>query len=222
MESQEKTVVAATALLVLAVLVFGVLLSDYAELETDMVLAWFDDMTSLSVPGFVGLQVAQVVFAPIPGTVIGVAGGYLFGFFWGLTYTMIGTVAGSLIVFWLARGFGRTLLERFFAPRRVEKWDAFTERYGVTAFFLMILLPGFPDNLLCFVAGLTDMSPAEYLTSVVLGRLPLFALYVWAGANTGQLWTVEGAALFGLATVVTGALFFKRYQVLRWFGVQKP
>ena len=61
---------------------------------------------------FIGIVILQVLFAPIPGQVAGIAGGYIFGVYLGILYSMIGLIIGSFIVFYLARKFGRTFVEK--------------------------------------------------------------------------------------------------------------
>ena len=54
------------------------------------------------------LQAMQVVFAPIPGQVLAVVAGYLFGPWWGTLYNVIGITIGSTAAFWLSRRYGRS------------------------------------------------------------------------------------------------------------------
>ena len=71
---------------------------------------------------YITLQIAQTVFAPIPGQVVGGVGGFLFGP-WGILWTVIGSLIGCWIVFVLARRFGRPLLEKIFKKSIIEKFD---------------------------------------------------------------------------------------------------
>ena len=61
---------------------------------------------------FIGLQIIQVVAAPLPGEVTGFVGGILFGPVWGVVYSTIGLTIGSWIAFMLARLLGRPIVER--------------------------------------------------------------------------------------------------------------
>ena len=58
---------------------------------------------------FIGIQIAQVIAAPVPGEATGFIGGYIFGTLTGFIYSTIGLTIGSLINF----GIGRLLGERF-------------------------------------------------------------------------------------------------------------
>jgi uncharacterized membrane protein YdjX (TVP38/TMEM64 family) len=65
----------------------------------------------LAPAAFVLLQVAQVVVAPIPGQVVALAGGYLFGTLAGTAYSILGATIGSYVAFALARRYGREFVE---------------------------------------------------------------------------------------------------------------
>ncbi len=120
---------------------------------------------------FVILQVAQVVFAPIPGEVTGVLGGYFFGFYWGVILSTIGLTIGSFIAFSLSRYFGRPLVEKVVDQAVLAKFDYLLEHKGVFVAFMLFLVPGFPKDYLCFVLGLGHLTALEFLVVSTVGRL---------------------------------------------------
>ena len=73
-------------------------------------------------------QVLQVVMAPIPGQVVGLAAGYLYGLFWGTVLSMIGLVIGTALAVWLTRTLGRPLVERLASPKTLARLDDYAER----------------------------------------------------------------------------------------------
>ncbi|MCX7635618.1 MAG: hypothetical protein N2Z74_07735, partial [Syntrophales bacterium] len=88
----------------------GIYLFSYYELgafftDRRRLIAFVNSFGPLSVVVFIGLQVLQVLFAPVPGEVTGFIGGYIYGFFLGTVYSTIGLTIGS----WLAFGLGRWL-----------------------------------------------------------------------------------------------------------------
>ena len=130
---------------------------------------------------FVLLQTAQVVFAPIPGQVLGGVGGYLFGSALGAAYSMLGVLLGSTIVFVASRRYGRPFAVRVLTEETVARADAFVDSYGVPGLFVAFLLPTFPDDALCLVAGLTRIRLRTFLTLLVVGRTPTFVAAAYAG-----------------------------------------
>ncbi|MFC7173762.1 TVP38/TMEM64 family protein [Haloplanus litoreus] len=120
------------------------------------------------------LQTLQVVLAPVPGQVLAAVAGYLFGPWWGTLYNMIGIGLGSALAFWLSRRFGRAYVERMVYADVLERFDAFVERRGLLALFVLFLIPGLPDDALCFVGGLTPIPLRKLVLVAVVGRAPAF------------------------------------------------
>lgn len=130
---------------------------------------------------YMGLQVAQIIIAPIPGQIIGLAGGYLFGPELGLLYTVVGATIGFTLVFVLTRKLGRPFVERFVSKSVLAKFDDFASSKGPLTFFLIFLLPAFPDDIISFVAGLTKIKIRTLILVSVLGRLPGYVVLAFAG-----------------------------------------
>lgn len=125
---------------------------------------------------FIALQTAQVLLAPIPGQVMAVVGGYLFGPWWGTLYNMVGITVGSTLAFWLSRRYGRAYAERMFDDDALETFDTVADRHGLLALFVMFLIPGLPDDVLCFAGGLTTIPLRRLVLVAILGRAPAFFL----------------------------------------------
>ena len=167
-------------------------------------------------PGlFLLLQIIQVIISPIPGNVTGFVGGYIFGW-WGLLLTTIGTLLGFIIIIWLVRRFGRRLIEKFFKPEQIAKFDYITEKNGVMALFLIFLLPFFPDDLISLLAGLTKISWRKLIIVFLLGRLPgnLLLTMMGNGVNDGDINLIVGIVV---AVVIIGALILWKKDWLQNF-----
>lgn len=132
---------------------------------------------------YIVLQVIQTVVAPIPGQVVGSIGGFLFGS-WGILWTTIGTLLGCYIVFKISRRFGRPFLEKIFKKSAIERFDfIINSRSAALILFLIYLLPGFPDDLICYIAGLTSLSIRKLMLILILGRLPVIIVTNYFGAG---------------------------------------
>jgi uncharacterized membrane protein YdjX (TVP38/TMEM64 family) len=167
---------------------------------------WLSRWGALAPVGLVALQAAQVILAPIPGQVLGLASGYLFGPVAGTLYSLLGTGIGSLIAFALARRYGRPLVERSVSPSRLARFDAGARRRGLLFFVLIFLLPFLPDDLACFAAGLTRIPIAALMLAALAGRAPGLLVSAWLGARAGALSANQWAALVA-ASMVLAALF---------------
>ncbi len=125
---------------------------------------------------YILLQILQTVVAPIPGQIVGSIGGFLFGG-WGILWTSIGTLIGCYIVFRIARRFGRPLLEKIFKKSAVDQFDfIINSKSAALILFLIFLLPGFPDDVICYIAGLTCLPIRNLMLIVILGRLPVIVV----------------------------------------------
>jgi uncharacterized membrane protein YdjX (TVP38/TMEM64 family) len=171
---------------------------------------WVRDWGAWAPLGIIGLQMTQVLIAPIPGHVVGLASGYLFGVIWGTFYSVLGTALGSLIAFVVARTYGRPLVERLLPPETLERLDAGAQRRGLFFFVLLFLLPFLPDDMACLVAGLTPIPIPALMLAVLAGRPPGILVSCWVGANAAGLSTAQWALL--IAASVLLALLFLFYE----------
>lgn len=146
------------------------------------------------------LQALQVVVAPVPGHILAAVAGFLFGSWWGTLYNMIGITLGSATAFWLSRRFGRSYVERMIAVEALASFDGFIERHGLLSLFVLFLIPGLPDDALCFVGGLTPIPLWKLILIAIVGRVPAFFLVNVFGdlVATGQ----RDEALLLLAFIV--------------------
>ncbi len=149
---------------------------------------------------FIGLQIVQVVAAPLPGEVTGFVGGILFGPLWGVVYSTIGLTLGSWIAFLLARGLGRPIVEQFVSREIIDRYDYVMKHKGLLLAFLMFLIPGFPKDILCYVLGLGHMQQRDFLIVSAFGRLLGTVLLTmggafFRGAHYAAFFTVIGISL---------------------------
>lgn len=154
---------------------------------------------------FVALQILQVLFAPIPGQVLAMAGGYAFGPLLGLLYSLVGATIGSALAFGLSRRYGRPVVERLIHPRTLATVDEFLGSHGRLAVFLVFLVPGLPDDALCFACGLTPIPLRALVVLSFIGRIPGYALLSLAGGRFATHRPLEATlivAVVGLAAVV--------------------
>jgi len=121
---------------------------------------------------FILFQIFQVLISPIPGELVGAAGGYVFGWLPCLVYSTIGLSIGSWINFFAARLLGRGLVERMIPPKFLAKISYLMERQGVIASFIFFVIPGFPKDYFCFALGLSPISWRIFLVISSVGRIP--------------------------------------------------
>ena len=139
---------------------------------------------------FCALQILQVIISPIPGNITTLAGGLLFGFGKGFFLSYASIFAGSLIAFGLARAFGKPLVIKLVGEKITHKYmDVLSSRQKIVLIF-MFLLPFFPDDALCLIAGLSGISWAFFIVILLLTRPAgiLFSALVGSGALSVPVW----------------------------------
>jgi len=138
---------------------------------------------------FIVIQIAQVVIAVIPGGLTCLAGVVFFGPWYGFLYSAVGIIIGSCINFYLARRYGEKFIRLFVSDETYEKTKKkfLTGKKFDVVFTAAILLPCAPDDVLCMLAGLTDMSWRKFLTILFLGRPVTIVVYSLGGAMLPML-----------------------------------
>lgn len=163
---------------------------------------------------FFGLQFLQVVLAPIPGHLTGFLGGYLFGFWQGLALSTAAITLGSAVVMLAGRLVGQRMARRFVSEEIMARFDHATlEEDGIMGFFMIFLLPAFPDDAICFIAGMTRLSIPKLMLASTIGRIPGMAVLTYTGSslNASFGW---GQFVFGVAIVVALLVWFFEEEVL--------
>jgi uncharacterized membrane protein YdjX (TVP38/TMEM64 family) len=179
-------------------------------LDPDATRAWVAGFGSFAPVVFLAVQSTQVVVAPIPGQLLAVAGGYLFGPLLGATLSVCGVLLGSAVAIGLTRRYGRPYAESVVADDTLAEFDAVVDETGEAGLFVAFLLPVFPDDALCFVAGLTDIPTWRLLVLVAVGRTPTFVAAAFLGdaVATANLATV--ALLLAAGVLFTALGYWKR------------
>ena len=167
---------------------------------------------------FLAVQALQVLVAPIPGQVLGFVAGYLFGVVWGTALSVAGATIGGYVAFWLARRYGRPVVERLVEDEAIDLFDSFSSRHGDVVLFLIFLVPGLPDDAICFLAGVGDIDTRSFLLASVVGRLPGYFLVALAGARLAEARTAETTALLVVLAAVSAVGYVLRKRVARWLG----
>jgi uncharacterized membrane protein YdjX (TVP38/TMEM64 family) len=206
--------ITASVLAVAAIVVLCILFGDkiFALFsKTDEIKNFIRDAGALGPIVYILLQIAQVVVAPIPGQVVGIVGGYLFGW-WGFLLSMIGGCLGYYIIFKIARRFGRPLVERIFKKEQIKKFDYVTESKGPFLLFLIFVLPLFPDDMICYLAGLTKAPIKSLMLAAVAGRIPGFLISNLAGMGLGA----NNMSILVFTIIGTLAIFAVAYWQRDW------
>lgn len=167
------------ALGVVLLAVVGVALTQRGRFDSAALQVWVEGAGAAGPILFMGLYaVATVLF--LPGAVITLAGGALFGPLWGTLWNLTGATVGAALAFLIARYLGADWVARRAGPRMQRLNDGVAaEGWGFVAF--VRLVPLFPFNLLNYALGLTRISFLTYLLATWVFMLPGAFAYTWLG-----------------------------------------
>ncbi len=152
-----------------------------AHQDINSVVNFVNSFGWLAVFVFILLVILEVVLAPIPPFVLYVAGGILFGAFFGGILTLFGNVVGSVLAFMMARKYGRELVEKKMKPLTREKFDKFSKKYGGFAIFFLRLNPFTTSDIFSYLAGLTEMRLRSLIFGTTFGLIPLIFIQTYLG-----------------------------------------
>jgi len=165
---------------------------------------------------FILFQIIQVVVAPIPGEAIEFLGGYVFGVWAGMLYSMIGLILGSLFAFGIARIFEKKAVEKFVSPKLRRKFDYLIGHQGAILSFLLFLIPGFPKDALCYILGLTPMSLGIFFIISTIGRIPGTLIAVLQGAKAFEQQYKTLLILIGVSALMILIFYIYHEDIHRW------
>jgi uncharacterized membrane protein YdjX (TVP38/TMEM64 family) len=163
---------------------------------------------------FVGIQALQVVVAPIPGEITGFLGGFVFGQWVGLAYSMVGLSLGSFLAFAVGRWLGTAFVQRLVSPAVWHRLGFVVEAEGAIVCFILYLIPGFPKDMLCYLFGLSPMPFWVFALTSTAGRLPGTWVLSAQGADTAAGHYLEIALLMALVAAVALPLYHYRHRLL--------
>jgi uncharacterized membrane protein YdjX (TVP38/TMEM64 family) len=157
---------------------------------------------------FMGIQILQVIFAPVPGEATGFIGGYLFGVLQGFIYSSVALAIGSWINFSIGRFLGVRFVRKMIPVDKFEKFDSMLKRQGIIVLFLLFVFPGFPKDYLCLFLGLSTLPLKVFILLVSVGRMPGTFLLSLQGAYLFE----ENYVVLGLVAAVCAVLFVVIYR----------
>ncbi|MEL7059550.1 MAG: TVP38/TMEM64 family protein [Acidobacteriota bacterium] len=149
-------------------------------------LAWVDSLGVWApVAYIIGYALATVLM--IPGSLLTLAGGVLFGLWKGTALVFVGASLGATLAFLIARYLARGAIERRLeGNERFAVIDRAVGKQGTKVVFLLRLVPFFPFVWLNYGLGLTKVRLRDYVIGCI-GMLPGTFLYVYYGKAIGSL-----------------------------------
>ncbi len=176
--------------------------------------AYIDHFSPYSQAAFFLVQLAGVILAPIPSNITAAAGALLFGMWQSFLLTIAAVILGSITVFWLARVLGQRFASQFVSDKISDRYLEVIRQKRDIFLLLVFLFPFFPDDLICILAGLTDISYLRFLAIVSIAR-PwglLVACAIGSSVISIPLWGMVLIGICGISLFVLGLQYGDRIE----------
>ena len=198
----------------LALTVLGIWLMREYLADPDLVRERIGEHYFLGALALVLISAAQVVVALVPGEVVEIAAGYVFGSWIGSLLCLVGIVLGSSTTILLVRRFGVRFVYAFYPKEKIDALPIINDpakRNLLT--FILFVIPGTPKDLFTYAIGLTDMSIPLYIALTTVARFPSVILSTVSGNAVGDE-NYTKAILFAVITAAVSGIGLLIYNML--------
>jgi len=183
MSSRKRILILVSALIALGLLIWALPVGGVIE----AVVTWIGEHRETAWLAFFASYVIASIFM-IPGSILTVAAGFLFGVVYGTVVVSVSSVAGATAAFLVGRALGREWVRRKVGgDRRLAAVDAATRDRGFLIVMLLRLSPVFPFNALNYFLSVTGVKTGHYVLASWIGMLPATILYVYIGSAAQDL-----------------------------------
>ncbi len=172
---------------------------------------------------FVVLQFLQVTILPLPAMVTSIVGVIIFGPVICFILSTLSIIAGSIFAYFLGKLFGMKLLYWAIGKENTQKFQVKLEK-GKFVFFLMMLFPFFPDDILCILAGVINMDfKFFFFTNLITRPIGLFCLcFIGTGIIIPfHSWGIFIWIIIALILTFAFIFFIKRKSKIEAFFIKK-
>lgn len=162
-----------------------------------------------------GLQLLQVIVAFIPGEVVQVAAGMMYGPWLGGIIVAIGACGASAVVYALVHWLGAPFVRGMVSDSFTDKFRKFEASGKLdTVVFVLFLIPGMPKDVFTYIVALTDMRLGPFLMLTTLARLPGIFLSTYAASSLANGDTTQGIVIFAIVAVVAVVCIIMRDRII--------
>jgi uncharacterized membrane protein YdjX (TVP38/TMEM64 family) len=144
-----------------------------SEIRLAQIQEYFRSWGAAAPLAYALIVTVEVVLAPIPGTLLYLPGGVIFGGFVGGSMSLAGNVLGAGIACHLIRALDGPYVERYLERDALKKYEAVIEKQGLWIVFLLRVNPLTSSDLVSYAAGLTRLPVWKVMTGTLLGMAPL-------------------------------------------------
>lgn len=166
-----------------------------------------------------GMQFLQIVVAFIPGEVVQLAAGLMYGPWLGALIVLVGCVFSSAVVYQLVHALGAPFVQGMVSTEHLEKFRKFEESGKLDiVVFVLFLIPGMPKDVFTYIVPLTNMKMKRFLILTTIGRIPgvLASTYAAHGFAEGQI--VGPIVVLAVVIVIAVIAILFRNKIMEMLG----
>lgn len=164
-----KVITIIVSLFIIGFIIYGIQLGIFQDNE--VLIRLVSQIGWIGPVLFILIQIIQVVFPIIPGGASCLAGVLSFGPIYGFIYNYIGLCIGSIISYLISSRYGERVIRKFFDDAIVDQYLGYIRtKQFYWIFALGIFMPGAPDDLLCYIAGISEMKLKVFIWIIIIGK----------------------------------------------------
>lgn len=200
---------------------FGGLIAFFALMVIVVILIWpyihevfepgglsrvIDDVRNAGPLGFLillAMQFMQIVVAFIPGEVVQMAAGMMYGPWLGAAAILLGCIISSAFVFAVVHRLGAPFVRDMVPTKYLDKFNAFEESGKLSiVVFILFLIPAMPKDTFTYLVPLTNMRMRDFLVLSNVGRIPgiVISTYAANGLVDGNI--TQSIIIFAVIAIV--------------------
>lgn len=219
---------------------FGGLIAFFALMVIVVILIWpyiheafepgglsrvIDDVRNAGPLGFLillAMQFMQIVVAFIPGEVVQMAAGMMYGPWLGAAVVLLGCIISSAFVFAVVHRLGVPFVRDMVPTKYLDKFNAFEESGKLSiVVFILFLIPSMPKDTFTYLVPLTNMRMRDFLVLSNVGRIPgiVISTYAANGLVDGNI--TQSIIIFAVVAVIAIVAIVFRDKIMNLFHHDK-
>lgn len=219
---------------------FGGLIAFLALMVVIMVLLWpyihevfepgglsrvIDDVRNAGPLGFLillAMQFMQIVVAFIPGEVVQMAAGMMYGPWLGAAVILLGCIISSAFVFVVVHRLGAPFVQDMVPTKYLDKFRAFEESGKLSiVVFILFLIPAMPKDTFTYLVPLTNMRMRDFLVLSNVGRIPGIVISTYAANGLVDGNVTQSIIIFAVVAVIAIVAIVFRDKIMNLFHHDK-
>ena len=184
-----------------------------------------DDVRNAGPLGFLillAMQFMQVVVAFIPGEVVQMAAGMMYGPWLGAAVVLLGCVISSAFVFAVVHRLGAPFVRDMVPTKYLDKFNAFEESGKLSiVVFILFLIPAMPKDTFTYLVPLTNMRMRDFLVLSNVGRIPGIVISTYAANGLVDDNITQSIIIFAVVAVIAIVAIVFRDKIMNLFHHDK-